>query len=182
LSGAVVYLLNAAGQAVGSANSGSDGSYTLTGVASGGYYLQAGKLGYRTAYNGDASSLGETRPVFLGNSSIEVNFSLDAASGLPPVPDATPESAFLSPGYPNPFNPAVTVRFGLEKAGHARLTVVNVNGRPVRALREGRFEAGFHSVTWDARDDRGGGVPSGLYLVRLESANAVRTSKVVYLK
>jgi len=70
----------------------------------------------------------------------------------------------LEGSYPNPFNPATTIRFSLPEPAQVRLVVFDVLGRQVRVLLDGTREAGAHEVVFDAD-----GLPSGTYLYRLET-------------
>jgi hypothetical protein len=95
----------------------------------------------------------------------------DAASI--PIP-----SAFeLSQNFPNPFNPATEIRFGLPHSGEAELKVFDGSGRVVAVLFEGFRQAGYHSVTFNA-----GKLPSGSYTCRLKAGRRVLTRKMVLVK
>jgi hypothetical protein len=64
-----------------------------------------------------------------------------------------------------------------------RLEVIDVSGRLVRNLAGGAaLDAGSHTVVWDARDERGEALESGLYLVRLNAGGVVRISRMVLVK
>ena len=84
--------------------------------------------------------------------------------------------------HPNPFNPATTVRFFLEKGGRARLTAHDAAGRKVATLADATFPAGVNEVRWDGRDRRGLPLASGLYLLVLEAAGERVSAKVSVLK
>jgi hypothetical protein len=84
--------------------------------------------------------------------------------------------------YPNPFNPQTNFSFSLDMTTTARITVFSPDGRPVRLLADRVFSAGPNTVSWNGRDDRGRGLPSGAYLVRLETETEVRQNKVTLLK
>ena len=81
--------------------------------------------------------------------------------------------------YPNPFNPATTIRFTLGEAVRVRLRIYDVSGRFVRELTDGRRGAGQHSETWDGMDQAGRGVSSGVYFYRLEAGSFIETKKMV---
>ncbi|MGA9116498.1 MAG: FlgD immunoglobulin-like domain containing protein, partial [Bacteroidota bacterium] len=76
----------------------------------------------------------------------------------------------LLPAYPNPFNPAATVRYRLADAAHVLLEVTDPAGRRVRVLEEGEREGGEHRALWDGRDERGGQTASGVYFCRLQAS------------
>jgi subtilisin family serine protease len=77
-----------------------------------------------------------------------------------------PKAYSLEQNYPNPFNPATTIRFALPQAGDVRLSVFDVLGRQIEVVLDGRLEAGWHDVTFNAS-----GLASGLYLYRLTTAD-----------
>ncbi len=78
---------------------------------------------------------------------------------------------------PNPFTSATVVRFDLPRAGAVRLAVYDVTGREVARLLDGERPAGMQSVEW-----RAGGVPSGIYYVRIESGGRAVTTRCVRLR
>ncbi len=86
----------------------------------------------------------------------------------------------LSSAYPNPFNSTTTIRFGLDKSAPTRLAVYDTRGRLVADLWTGRdaySPKGEHKVVWDAS-----GLPSGVYLVRLDSDSRHAVRKLVLMK
>ncbi len=61
--------------------------------------------------------------------------------------------------------------------GQARLAVYDLSGRLVETLSDGLIRAGTHSVVWDAKAQ-----PSGVYVVRLESAQISQEVKALLVK
>ncbi|MDX1547965.1 MAG: thrombospondin type 3 repeat-containing protein [Rhodothermales bacterium] len=100
-----------------------------------------------------------------------------AEAGLEPAGEAVPEAFVLEPNYPNPFNPATTIRFGVPEAAFVRLVVYDVLGREVERLVDGRVEAGMHAVSFEA-----GSLPSGWYLYRLETPAGALTGSMLLMK
>ena len=94
----------------------------------------------------------------------------------------SPHMDRLQQNYPNPFNPNTTIAFDLEKAGELRLEIFNTKGQKVRSLIHSSYDAGAHTVNWDATDDAGRRVSSGLYLYRMQSASGSQTRKMLLLK
>ena len=91
--------------------------------------------------------------------------------GLPaPVQVQTrPEVFALANNYPNPFNPTTTIKYALPQAADVELTVYNVLGQPVRTLVAEHQSAGRYVVEWDATNDSGHSLSSGMYFYRLEA-------------
>ena len=75
-----------------------------------------------------------------------------------------------------------TVSYGVAADGYARLRVYNVAGKLVATLVDGWQTRGEHSIVWDGRSTAGVEVSAGVYFVALESANSMRTAKVIVLK
>ncbi|NNF57508.1 MAG: T9SS type A sorting domain-containing protein, partial [Rhodothermaceae bacterium] len=88
--------------------------------------------------------------------------------------ETLPAEATLAGAYPNPFNERATIGFALPEAGRVRLAVYDVLGRAVAMLVEGAVEAGRHEAVLD-----GARLPSGVYLVRLESGSVVQTQRLM---
>jgi hypothetical protein len=93
-------------------------------------------------------------------------------------PSAMPVRLFLSPCYPNPFNPTTTTQFSLDMSGRATLRVFDLLGREVKTLFNDVVEAGVErQVVFDAT-----GLVSGTYVLRLESAGRATAQKVILQK
>jgi hypothetical protein len=106
-----------------------------------------------------------------------IGIGLPAAVG---VGDAALPRLALS-AAPNPGRGALRLTLGADRAGMQRLTVRDVQGRRVRRLAEGWSTAGSHVVAWDGRNDAGGRLPAGIYLVTLEVAGRVTSQRVTLL-
>ncbi|MBK6766722.1 MAG: T9SS type A sorting domain-containing protein [bacterium] len=83
----------------------------------------------------------------------------------------------LHQNYPNPFNPTTTIRFDLVEGGFTSLRVYNIQGREVATLINSVQSAGAHTVNFDAA-----GLPSGLYIYRLEANGYSAEHKMLLLK
>ncbi len=75
-----------------------------------------------------------------------------------------PLSHSLGQNYPNPFNPATDIPIELSEAAAIRLTIYDMRGREVREIAAGNFDAGKHLFSF-----KPDGIPSGIYLYRLET-------------
>jgi hypothetical protein len=69
--------------------------------------------------------------------------------------------------HPNPFNPATTIKFVVNRDELVQLNVYNIRGEKVRTLVQGSLPAKEYSLMWDGTDDSGKGVASGSYFARL---------------
>jgi predicted esterase len=75
-----------------------------------------------------------------------------------------PQGVSLDQNFPNPFNPATAIRFGLPEVSSVTLKIYDVAGREVATLINDQLTAGYHEYTWNA-----GGAASGAYLYRIDA-------------
>lgn len=101
-----------------------------------------------------------------------------------PLP--VPSSDSLLSAFPNPFNPATTLRVRLPhgvKSEDAALTIVNVLGQSIRRLETGTLTADRASdVQWNGTDDAGRPVASGIYLALLTAPGYRHSVKLMLMK
>jgi predicted GH43/DUF377 family glycosyl hydrolase len=84
----------------------------------------------------------------------------------------------LSQNYPNPFNPSTIINYELRISRDVELSVYNLLGQKVATLINGRQQAGFYQVEWDAS-----GFASGVYYYRLNTDGGfVQTKKLILLR
>ncbi|MBT5873252.1 MAG: T9SS type A sorting domain-containing protein, partial [Candidatus Latescibacteria bacterium] len=94
-----------------------------------------------------------------------------------------PSEFALHQNAPNPFNPTTRIRFDLPKPSLVTLVVYNILGQEVtRLLRNSSMEAGFHSVIWNSRNERGFSTSSGVYFYRIQAGEFTRMRKMMLLK
>jgi hypothetical protein len=97
--------------------------------------------------------------------------------------DIVPVTATVLKGNsPNPFNPETTIYYDLLDAGKVRLDVYNVKGQKVRTLVNTEKQSGRHSVVFDARDDNGRALSSGVYIYRFNSGKYSSTKKMMLME
>jgi hypothetical protein len=89
------------------------------------------------------------------------------------------QSLALSAPFPSPMRERTEIRYFLPRAGRAAVSLHDVGGRRVRGLGDRIEQAGGRSIWWDRRDDSGARAASGVYWVRLETADGTLTRKVV---
>jgi hypothetical protein len=95
---------------------------------------------------------------------------------------AIPKSYELFQNYPNPFNPQTQIRYDLPAPGRVNVTVYNILGQKVKTLVDEHRDAGRWSVTWQANDDQGEEVASGIYFYKIATAEFEKTRKMILLK
>ncbi len=93
-----------------------------------------------------------------------------------------PTDYALEQNYPNPFNPTTTIRFNLPAAASVTLKVFNVGGQLVKTLYSGELSAGSHQLQWDATNELGQKVTSGVYFYQLQSRDFRQVRKMMLMK
>jgi hypothetical protein len=84
---------------------------------------------------------------------------------------------FLLQNFPNPFNPATTIRFRLLTGGFVSIKVYDLLGRETATLVQEELKAGDHAIVWDAT-----GFSSGVYFCRLHVGSSMLTSKLMLIR
>ncbi len=90
----------------------------------------------------------------------------------------------LDNAYPNPFNPATTIKYSIKDRGHVSLRIYNAAGQLIRTLvdeMQSPCETGF-AETWNGMNDQGQPVSSGVYFYKLVTKGFTQTKKMVLLK
>jgi predicted glutamine amidotransferase len=99
----------------------------------------------------------------------------------PDLPDGE-MIASLWPNYPNPFNPATTIRFELSDPAWLNVAVFDLRGARVAQLADGPSDEGRFEIHWQARSSTGEYLPTGIYLLRLTAGEVSITRKMVLAK
>ena len=93
-----------------------------------------------------------------------------------------PTNFALSQNYPNPFNPQTRIDYQVPQTTNINISVYNIVGQLVATLVDEVKSPGQYSVGWNATDQKGLHVSSGIYLVRMVSDNYSAARKLVLLK
>jgi hypothetical protein len=99
--------------------------------------------------------------------------------------NAAPVDFELQQNFPNPFNAATWIVFGIPAhAGETevRLDIFTADGKLVRAFERGKYAPGTHRVLWDGRDEVGASAPSGVYFYRIQAGGFSASRKLVLIK
>ncbi|MFI5144080.1 MAG: T9SS type A sorting domain-containing protein [Ignavibacteria bacterium] len=143
------------------------GLYRVDSLLAGNYTLTADRIGY----------VPMNRPVLISTFSkdtIDLTFNL---IGVVRKDKYIPKDFWLGNNYPNPFNPATKISFGIPKTSNTKLKIYDITGREVSELINKDLEVGNYTIIWDARD-----FANGVYFYKLESGDFVQTKKMVLIK
>ena len=111
------------------------------------------------------------------NLDIDQNKSGTLTEGL-----SVPENFALLQNYPNPFNPDTEIRFQLPEDSHVVVRIINTLGQEIRILADREYAAGYHTIRWDSKDNKGNAVSSGIYLYQLQAGSFSQIRKMTLLR
>ena len=96
--------------------------------------------------------------------------------------EVVPEKLKLYSNYPNPFNPTTTISYVLSNNAWVNISIYDMLGRRVKTLINRKQSTGFKTVEWNATNDAGDFVSSGVYLYVIQSGKLRHSGKMVLLK
>ncbi len=105
-------------------------------------------------------------------------YSTDVAEENVPYPS----SLELYQNYPNPFNPTTTIRYSIPASvsglrSSVTLKVFDLLGREAATIVNESLQTGEHTVTFNAS-----GLPSGVYIYRLQTRTFTGTKRMVLIR
>ena len=103
-------------------------------------------------------------------------------TGIPDGTENLPDTPQLFDNYPNPFNPGTNIRFALPSAQDIQLNIYNARGQQVRSLANGNYLPGNHNLFWDATNDNGERVASGVYFYQLRVGVFQQSQKMLLIQ
>ncbi len=90
----------------------------------------------------------------------------------------------LGQNYPNPFNEQTSIPCRIPEKfqnGHSsiKLTIFNTSGQKVKEWLFSEPRTGTFEIHWDAKDERGNLLPSGVYIAQWQEGNHVQSIKMI---
>ena len=137
--------------------------------------FESADRGFGVAVNPGADGLGLLGPLVLMSG--ETGVYVFNAPYRVAAEDAAPETALLLASRPNPTSDATQIAFSLLATGKARLEAFDMLGRRVAVLQNGLLPAGEYERTFDAS-----ALPSGVYVLRLQTAAGTATARVTVIR
>jgi len=98
------------------------------------------------------------------------------------VDDIIPEEFSISNAYPNPFNPMVSIDILIPEKTDVNIQVFDLLGRNVFTHKQDFTSPGKYRFQWNARDNSGNNVASGIYIVAIQHQKNIYKQKITFLK
>ena len=93
-----------------------------------------------------------------------------------------PDSFFLGKPYPNPFNPSVEMNLLVNNSGTYQVNIHNIKGELINSWDVIFTQKGNHNIHWNAMNDSGSLVPSGVFFISVTNQNKSEQRKVLLLR
>ena len=94
-----------------------------------------------------------------------------------------PTQFALHQNYPNPFNPSTQISFDVPDGSElVRLNIYNILGKKVSTLLNNVISPGKHKIEWNAKDNEGNPVASGIYFYELSSSSFTARKKMLLIR
>lgn len=84
--------------------------------------------------------------------------------------------------FPNPFNPATSIRFELPRSEPVELLVRDATGALIYEFDAGVLNAGDQTLSWQGRSNEGVQASSGIYFIQVRTNTLQGSMKVLLLK
>ena len=151
-------------------------------VAAFGQTVDKGELEMRLVFR-PTMEIEDSRIYFSEGQLRDGNYGVNQVERLGEVQIQTrPEVFALADNYPNPFNPETTIKYALPEAVDVRLDIYNMLGQMVRTMVAENQSPGRYVVRWNATDDSGNDLSTGIYFYRLRAGEFLETKKMLLLK
>jgi len=106
----------------------------------------------------------------------------DFQTGIQDDEIALPFKEKISAAYPNPFNGATSITLNDMKGGDVEIKIYDIRGRLIRNLVAFNIQGGDKKAVWDATDNSGRRVSSGIYFARVETPQTIEIKKLLFLR
>ena len=88
----------------------------------------------------------------------------------------------LNQNYPNPFNPVTSLSYDLPEDSFVSVIIYDILGNVINDLVKSKQTSGFKFVQWNATDNQGQPVSTGVYFYSIEAGDFKQTKKMIFLK
>ena len=132
-------------------------------------------------WNDDPADTAITKLIYINSDTIftaQFNIIADVVQ----EDNFTPVTYQLYQNFPNPFNPVTRIEYDLPHDCSVNFTIYNSLGQKIKCLIDRDQDKGHYSITWDAADESGINVQSGIYFGVLRTEDYRKIIKITLLK
>jgi hypothetical protein len=152
-----------------------DNSATITTdgmVAGEPYAFRIWKSGGNTEYNALAAySTGDS--TFVPGAEVV----LAALNGAAVTPEPAPSTLTEPRVFPNPFKKTTTIVFRNARREQITVSILAITGQCIQVIEPGMLDPGEHTFPFDGSE-----LPPGVYLIRVEAGNEMKTGRALILR
>ena len=92
------------------------------------------------------------------------------------------QSYVIASNYPNPFNPSTTISYELIGDTNVNISIYNIMGQEIASLVNDFQATGSYSVIWNGTNSSGIEMPSGVYIMKLDTDSQSISNKLSLLR
>ena len=93
-----------------------------------------------------------------------------------------PDVFALHNNYPNPFNPITNIKYDIPEVSDVRIDIYNIAGKKVRTLVSREHQPGRYKIQWNATNEFGSPVATGMYIYKIQAKDFVSVKKLLLMK
>ena len=93
-----------------------------------------------------------------------------------------PDNFALDQNFPNPFNSNTIIQYQIPAPCEVEIKIFNIEGQLIRTLEKAFKQPGYYSIKWNATDNQGLLIPTGVYFYILRTTNFKKMKKLILLR
>ena len=120
--------------------------------------------------------------MFRGNERRTGVFTLEQLMNVNKYNKPYPSHYSVTKNFPNPFNPVTNLILELPTSNYTKAVVIDMNGRLVYTIADRVMSSGRHLLEWNGKSNQGDLVPTGVYVLLIESGAFRSVQKMALIK
>ena len=118
----------------------------------------------------------------VGSSNGPWSLMIDGGWALNVDNSTIPEVFALHNNYPNPFNPTTNIGYDIPELSKVTIDIYNIAGNKVKTLVSKEHQPGRYKVQWNATNEFGSPVATGMYIYKIRANGFVSVKKLLLMK
>ena len=118
----------------------------------------------------------------VGSSNGPWSLMIDGGWALDVDNNTLPEVFALHNNYPNPFNPTTNIGYDIPELSKVTIDIYNIAGNKVKTLVSREHQPGRYKVQWNATNEFGSPVATGMYIYKIRANGFVSVKKLLLMK